>query len=156
MVGHRMRDRREGEQMTQEQLGRKLGELLGKAWSRQTVSAAEQGKRAFTAAELVAIAHALGTSVGRLLTPPPGVGSVVLPGGAEVSRADLVAAVLPLLSAERAFGETYDTVGRLAQHLDQVTKGAVSLGGDLSLLTEQIFQAAEIATIRTKNEDGLG
>src|SRR3954452_24841455 len=31
---------------------RDLGELLGKPWPRQTVSAAEKGKRAFTAAEL--------------------------------------------------------------------------------------------------------
>jgi transcriptional regulator with XRE-family HTH domain len=69
VVGRRVRDIRDGQGMTQEQLGRGIGELLGKPWPRQTVSAAEAGRRAFTAVELVAIARALGVYVGHLFTP---------------------------------------------------------------------------------------
>jgi transcriptional regulator with XRE-family HTH domain len=70
VVGRRMREIRDGKGMTQEQLGQAIGELLGKPWPRQTVSAAEAGRRAFTAVELVVIARALGVYVGHLFTPP--------------------------------------------------------------------------------------
>jgi transcriptional regulator with XRE-family HTH domain len=69
VVGRRVRDIRDAKGMTQEQLGQAIGELLGKPWPRQTVSAAEAGRRAFTAVELVAIARALGVYVGHLFTP---------------------------------------------------------------------------------------
>jgi transcriptional regulator with XRE-family HTH domain len=69
VVGARVRDIRDSQGMTQAQLGQAIGELLGKPWPRQTVSLAEQGGRAFTAVELVAIARALGVYVGHLFTP---------------------------------------------------------------------------------------
>ena len=69
VVGRRIREIRERQGMTQEQLGQAIGELLGKPWPRQTVSSAEAGRRAFTAAELVAVARALGVYVGILFTP---------------------------------------------------------------------------------------
>lgn len=69
VVGVRMKDMRESRKMTQEQFGELLGELLGKAWPRQAVSAAERGLRAFTAAEIFAIALVLGVPPGHLFTP---------------------------------------------------------------------------------------
>jgi transcriptional regulator with XRE-family HTH domain len=45
------------------ELGEALGGLLGKPWSRQAVHQAERGRRAFTAAELTALALVLDTSV---------------------------------------------------------------------------------------------
>jgi hypothetical protein len=58
---------------TQAQLGEELGRYLGKPWSRQSVSAAEKGERAFTAAELIAFSLVLGCTVETLLEPPAGV-----------------------------------------------------------------------------------
>jgi transcriptional regulator with XRE-family HTH domain len=83
-VGQRIRARRDELGLTQEEFGRRLGELLGRPWSRSTVSVAENGRRAFTAAELVAIASVLETSPAGLLTPPPGESEVELPGGARL------------------------------------------------------------------------
>ena len=45
------------------QLGEAVGHYLGRAWSRQAVHQAERGRRAFTAAELAALAMALDTSI---------------------------------------------------------------------------------------------
>lgn len=69
VIGLRMHETRRAKELTQEQFGQSLGELLGRAWSRQAVSSAEQGGRQFTAAELVAIAHVLNTTVPALMTP---------------------------------------------------------------------------------------
>ena len=70
IVGWQVRERREALGLTQEQLGRQLEPLLGRPWSRQAVSAAEKGDRSFAAAELVALAAVLHTTVGDLLRPP--------------------------------------------------------------------------------------
>ena len=44
-----------------------LGESLDRPWPRQAVHAAEKGARAFTAAELVSLASALGSTAAELL-----------------------------------------------------------------------------------------
>lgn len=49
--------------MSLTQLGQAIGRYLGKPWSRQAVHQAERGRRAFTAAELAAIALTLETSI---------------------------------------------------------------------------------------------
>ena len=66
-IGTNVKSRREALSLTQKQLGERLGDHLGRAWSRQAVSSAEQGGRDFRAAELVALAKVLETSVGRLV-----------------------------------------------------------------------------------------
>lgn len=50
-------------EMSQAELGEKVGVLLGSAWSRSTVSQAEAGKRAFVAAEIVALAQIFNRSI---------------------------------------------------------------------------------------------
>lgn len=47
-------------------LGAALAPFLGKPWSRQAVWEAERGRRAFTAAELLALAAALGVTLPQL------------------------------------------------------------------------------------------
>jgi transcriptional regulator with XRE-family HTH domain len=91
LVGRRIRDIRDSKGMTQEQLGIAIGELLGKPWPRQTVSSAEAGRRAFTAAELVAIAHALGVYAGYLFTPAAGpIGGIELSPGVELKPEEVL------------------------------------------------------------------
>jgi hypothetical protein len=62
--------------MTAEQFGERIGEILGKAWPRQTVYLMEQGERRLAAEEVVAIADVLDVSVADLFTPPARVDQV--------------------------------------------------------------------------------
>lgn len=80
VIGHRITVARAATGMKQEQIGEKLGAHLGKAWPRQAVSAAEKGRRAFTAAELVAFAMVLGCTIESLLEPPADVQQIELGG----------------------------------------------------------------------------
>jgi transcriptional regulator with XRE-family HTH domain len=62
-IGRQIARLREARQMSLTQLGQAMGRYLGKPWSRQAVHQAERGRRAFTAAELAAVALALDTSI---------------------------------------------------------------------------------------------
>src|SRR5260370_4809914 len=62
-IGRRIARFGEERQMSLTQLGEALGKSLDKPWSRQAVHQAERGRRAFTAAEMAALALVLDTSV---------------------------------------------------------------------------------------------
>ncbi len=62
-IGRQIARLREARQMSLTQLGEAVGRYLDRPWSRQAVHQAERGQRAFTAAELTALALALDTSV---------------------------------------------------------------------------------------------
>jgi transcriptional regulator with XRE-family HTH domain len=81
VIGYWITRGREETGMTQAQIGEALGEHLDKPWPKQAVSAAEKGRRAFTAAELVAFALVLGATLESLLEPPPDVNAVDLGNG---------------------------------------------------------------------------
>lgn len=85
-IGANLARLREESGLSQAQLGNALGAYLDKPWSRQAVSGAEKGRRAFTAAELVSLALSLGVSIDFLLLPvAPGLADL-LPGEAELSE----------------------------------------------------------------------
>lgn len=82
VIGTRIQQRREQLGLSQAKLGEMLTDTLGKPWSRQAVSLAEKGGRAFVAAELVALAEALDISIAQLFVPSTGFGGrVLLPSG---------------------------------------------------------------------------
>ncbi|MFK3734060.1 helix-turn-helix transcriptional regulator [Streptomyces sp. NPDC088090] len=87
IVGFKVARLREAAGLSQAQ----LGASMAKPWSRQAVSAAEKGRRAFTLADLTAVAAALNVSTASLL-----------PDEAIDSRRALEA---ELAVAERALGE---------------------------------------------------
>jgi transcriptional regulator with XRE-family HTH domain len=62
-IGKQIARLRETRRMSLTQLGEAIGQYLDRPWSRQAVHQAERGQRAFTAAELAALALALDTSV---------------------------------------------------------------------------------------------
>lgn len=70
VVGHNARARRVEIGMDVATFGARMEEALGKPWKRQTVSAMENGDRAMTANDLVAIAHVLEKTPAMLLVPP--------------------------------------------------------------------------------------
>lgn len=63
IVGANLQWIREDQKMTQVQLGEAVAEYLEKPWSRQAVSAAEKGRRAFSAADLLALALVLDVTI---------------------------------------------------------------------------------------------
>jgi transcriptional regulator with XRE-family HTH domain len=62
-IGKQIARFRETRQMSLTQLGEAMGKYLDKPWSRQAVHQAERGRRAFTAAEMAALALVLETSI---------------------------------------------------------------------------------------------
>jgi len=84
-IGKQIARFREARQMSLAQLGEAMGKYLDKPWSRQAVHQAERGRRAFTAAEIAALALVLETSVPALFLTEDE--SVELPG-AVVSTED--------------------------------------------------------------------
>jgi transcriptional regulator with XRE-family HTH domain len=90
-IGQQIAHLREARQMSLTQLGQALGRYLGKPWSRQAVHQAERGRRAFTAAELAALALALDTSIPALFLSDAG--PIEMPG-ATISAEDYRAILL--------------------------------------------------------------
>lgn len=80
LVGSKVRHRRQQLDISQQELGVKVGDYLGEQWSRQAVSAAEKGGRAFAITEVAAFAAALDTNIRELVTPDPRTQRVELPG----------------------------------------------------------------------------
>lgn len=115
VVGANVRRIREINDITQEEVGRKIGTVLGTEWTRQAVSAAEKGGRSFTARELIALAHVLGTSAGRLLQPPLGVDEVEVSEEFRLTRADLTSRSLPSLDEQKIWEAMLKTLHTLAQ-----------------------------------------
>lgn len=66
-VGANLARLRRGRHWPQAHLGDLVSGYLDKPWSRQAVSAAEKGRRAFTVIELVAIAEIFGVSLDALV-----------------------------------------------------------------------------------------
>lgn len=84
MIGKRIAKLRAQCGLSPTDLGGQLAMFLAKPWSRQAVWAAETGQRVFTAAELVALAALLRTTVGELLEPPEC--GVEMPSGTTIGR----------------------------------------------------------------------
>lgn len=84
-IGQQIARFRQARELSLTQLGQAVGRYLGKPWSRQAVHQAERGGRAFTAAELAALALALDTSVPALFLTEAE--EIELPG-AHVSAGD--------------------------------------------------------------------
>lgn len=108
VIGQRITEVRDAAGTSQAAFGAQLEAVLGRPWSRQSVSAAEKGRRAFTAAELVAIAYTLEVPIAELLTPPLEVNELELPSGRTVPYRVEAHPALPaqVLEALRRLEET--------------------------------------------------
>lgn len=74
VIAYNVRARRLQLGISQADLGEKIAGYTGKPWARQTVSTMEQGRRAFVAAEVVALAQILRGRPEDLFAPPPQAG----------------------------------------------------------------------------------
>ena len=143
-IGRQIARFREERQMSLSQLGEALGKYLDKPWSRQAVHQAERGRRAFTAAEMAALALVLYTSVPALFLADADADAapIELPGAA-VSAEDYRGILLyagddapldgvdELLVALRDIGQILSrpALARLAK-IEQVAEEVASGGGD--------------------------
>lgn len=93
VIGQRIQELRKAQadtkEMTQEDLGESLGRYLERPWSRQAVSAAEKGQRAFTSVELAAFALVFDVPVQRLLSTSIDVSTIEMPSGVEIDPRSL-------------------------------------------------------------------
>lgn len=133
-IGNQISRLRQSQQMSLTQLGIALGKYLGRPWSRQAVHQAERGRRSFTAAELVALALALRTSVPALLVAD---GEPVELPGAAVSAEDYQATLIneaaraPLDGVEELLVALHDIEGILSRPgLARLAKIAGIAGAD--------------------------
>lgn len=116
VIGHNVRTRRDEQGITAAHLGEKIGEVLGKAWPRQTVYMMEAGERSMIAAEVVVLAHILDTSVADLFAPPAEAESVTV-GNLEIPADNLMPPIgddadLEALSHDlRALARARETIG---------------------------------------------
>ena len=117
-IGNQICRLRQSRQMSLTQLGEALGKYLDRPWSRQAVHQAERGRRAFTAAELIALALALGTSIPALFVAEGH--PVELPGGV-ISPEDYQAILInevaraPLDGVEELLVALHDIEGILSR-----------------------------------------
>lgn len=86
IVGQALQLRRKAAGLTQEALGKALGEYLDRPWVKQAVSDAERGRREYSAAEILALSAVLKCPIGHLLLPANPDETIDFPSGRSVRR----------------------------------------------------------------------
>jgi 8-oxo-dGTP pyrophosphatase MutT (NUDIX family) len=142
IIGQRTRERRTALELTQEAAADRVSAHLNREWTRQAWSAAEKGKRSFTASELVAIAHALGTTVAWLMSPPEGVEDIELGDGAYLPAPLLVSALIPQITSGRSLNDVIDAIYRLRLHASELGGATASVNADIEALAKSVVAAA--------------
>lgn len=142
IAGQRMRERRVALGLTQEVAADRITAHLNREWTRQAVSAAEKGKRSFTAAELVAIAHALGTTVAWLLSPPEDVDGIELGAGAYLPSHLLVSALLPHITSGRSLEDVLEAAYQLRIRTQKLEEAAGDVAAGIEVLDQRVAAVA--------------
>ncbi len=136
LIGRRIQALRktmkDGEIVTQEDLGERMGTYLEKPWSRQAVSAAEKGQRSFTAVELAAFASIFEVPVQSLFQAPIDVVYLDMPSGVSVDVRNL----------RRGRGMVTEVGSRSKGGLDEVVEkfreAAAEMQGSWTLRTKPV------------------
>jgi len=81
VLARNVRIARAAKRIGQQELAARMRALGFDAWLHQTVGNVERGKRRIVAEEILALALALETTIGRLMDPPPDEIAVELPSG---------------------------------------------------------------------------
>ncbi|MFI7583163.1 helix-turn-helix transcriptional regulator [Kocuria sp. M1N1S27] len=111
VVGANLTRFREREGISRAELGRRIGAFANKPWSRQAVSLAEAGKRAFGVTDLVTISYSTGLTMTDLLAIPEDVDHIEL--GAEIPiLAVSVSTSMELSALTREKRQEYELEGR--------------------------------------------
>ncbi|MFE5837232.1 helix-turn-helix domain-containing protein [Arthrobacter sp. NPDC056493] len=133
-------------EMSQAELGEKVGELLGGAWSRSTVSQAESGKRAFVAAEIVALAQIFNRSIPEMYRRYD-FGNVVISDSFVMSRTDMLRHTMAMDPS--ALSQLIFTAADKLDEARNITRRAIE---DLGNAEQQQEWALDILTHAGRNE----
>jgi transcriptional regulator with XRE-family HTH domain len=131
IVGERVRAKREELRWSQAELGERLGKHLGAPWSRQSVSAAEKGKRAFPVAEMIAFARVLDVTISYLLMPPANIDTVEMAPGVVAESAVIMRSTLPFKGTDGSEEKQLETAGRFLRHLLELKELTATVQGDI-------------------------
>lgn len=101
--------------------------LTGKAWTRQAVWSAEQGKRSFPARELLALAYVLGSTVEELMRPPADLQFLSISDSRGMDVISLLESRVPESPARDKLVELQETVVVMLDSLSDVGKYAKEL-----------------------------
>ncbi|KJQ53719.1 helix-turn-helix domain-containing protein [Microbacterium sp. SA39] len=133
-----VRSARDG--LSQVELGARVADRLGvAAWSSATMSAAENGRREFTAAEIVALAVELGVLPGALLLIPEDIEAVVI-GGKRGRGNEVMGGTVVARDAVQPIPHETEGVDRLAQLAADAVSRADALTESLDELHIQAMQ----------------
>lgn len=114
--------------LSQAELGQKIGAECGRAWSRQTVSAAEKGDRAFTVSDLVMLAFVFQVDSAALLHLPTGVQSFEV-GGRTYRRDELAPISWQSHPTKNGMAALSDELFGLSRQLDDLIQAADEIDG---------------------------
>lgn len=152
VIGGNMRRIREQRGLSQTDLGAAVGQHIGRSWSRQAVSAAEQGRRSFTAADLMGLSLTLDVSVPELffLTDWRSEGRVQLGEGAEIDADAYRERILHDLDVSNSAqlmvkADVQELGAALLKMREQHTKAGQALAG----LEVGLVYAAKVAKLMT-------
>ena len=145
VIGMNVKRLRTDRGLTAPEVGRLLGDVLGKVWARQTVYQVEAGDRAMAAEEVAAFAHVLDCPVADLLAVPDDVGEVRI-GELTVPAAEW--RVLPAASS------VDDLVSLRLFHTAQQVKQSMRLSNSLfeNLVRDVTTHARASSTLRERIE----
>ena len=148
LVGMRIKQARGALEMSQKRLGEELAEYVGIEWAPQAVSAAEQGRRRFEAAELLALSIVLKQPATWFLTPKPQ-DEIEMPSGTVLTGRDLISgpaaegpAKQALDMSERA-ESSFRAVEAALRELEGLRTAAPSLAETLRAVTRAIVETGE-------------
>lgn len=140
IVGYQVARARERRQLSQAELGQQLARYLGKPWSRQTVSVAEKGGRAFIAAELAALAHLLEVPVEGFFKPPPDVQGIEITEGVVIDRQAFAETTLPADLTAEALSDMQEVLAQARKRTTAMRRaldGLDQLHGTLEMQLDQ-------------------
>jgi transcriptional regulator with XRE-family HTH domain len=109
LIGERMRYYRTKLEISQAEMGKRIGGELGLAWTRQTVWEAETGRRSFRVEDLIALARVVDKPARLFLQPATASATVDWPSG-PLKGDDLQHVFRPPLGLEPAGGRTVEFI----------------------------------------------
>jgi transcriptional regulator with XRE-family HTH domain len=145
-IGNQIARLRETRQMSLTQLGEALGRYLDRPWSRQAVHQAERGRRAFTAAELAALALALDTSVPALFLSDAD--QLELPG-ATISAEDY-RGILLYAGNDAPMDGVEELIVALHDIAEVLSRPVLARLAKIGQVAEQVADAAPVASNRDR------
>jgi transcriptional regulator with XRE-family HTH domain len=145
-IGNQIARLRETRQMSLTQLGEALGQYLDRPWSRQAVHQAERGRRAFTAAELAALALALDTSVPALFLSDAD--QLELPG-ATISAEDY-RGILLYAGNDAPIDGVEELIVALHDIAEVLSRPVLARLAKIGQVAEQVADAAPVASNRDR------